>query len=40
LRSPLSQSIYLHAQGPPDITPYRDYAHLLNEMANPRISGA
>jgi uncharacterized protein with NRDE domain len=29
LRSPLSRSRYLHAQGPPDRTPYSDYSHCL-----------
>jgi uncharacterized protein with NRDE domain len=29
LRSPLARSSYLHAQGPPDRTAYRDYSHLF-----------
>jgi uncharacterized protein with NRDE domain len=33
LRSPLRKSTYLHAQGPPDRTPYQDYSHLLQEIA-------
>jgi uncharacterized protein with NRDE domain len=32
LRIPLERSIYLHAQGPPDRTPYADYSHLFPEM--------
>ena len=32
LRSPLRESTYLHAQGPPDRTPYTDYSHLLREL--------
>jgi uncharacterized protein with NRDE domain len=34
-RRPLERSTYLHAQGPPDITPYADYAHLFRELARP-----
>jgi uncharacterized protein with NRDE domain len=33
LRSPLERSTYLHAQGPPDLTPYADYSHLLRQLA-------
>lgn len=33
LREPLGRSTYLHAQGPPDRTPYRDYSHLLGEIS-------
>jgi uncharacterized protein with NRDE domain len=33
LRPSLTQSVYLHAQGPPDRTPYEDYSHLLKELA-------
>jgi len=29
LRQPLDTSTLLHAQGPPDRTPYRDFSHLL-----------
>jgi uncharacterized protein with NRDE domain len=29
LRSPLSRSTYLHAQGPPDRTPYSDFSELM-----------
>ncbi len=29
VRSPLKTGIYLHAQGPPDVTPYADYSPLL-----------
>jgi uncharacterized protein with NRDE domain len=31
LRDPLADSTYLHAQGPPDRTPYVDYSQLLRE---------
>jgi uncharacterized protein with NRDE domain len=34
LRCSLTNSTYLHAQGPPDRTPYQDYSGLLHEMAN------
>jgi uncharacterized protein with NRDE domain len=33
LRSPLTASAYLHAQGPPDVTPYRDVSDLLRALA-------
>lgn len=33
LRSPRSRSLYLHAQGPPDCTPYVDVSSLLRELA-------
>jgi uncharacterized protein with NRDE domain len=33
LRPDLADSIYLHAQGPPDRTPYADCSHLLRELA-------
>jgi uncharacterized protein with NRDE domain len=33
LRSPPGRSTYLHAQGPPDRTPYQDYSRLLREIA-------
>jgi uncharacterized protein with NRDE domain len=33
LRDPLSQGVYLHAQGPPDRTPYVDYSALLRQLA-------
>jgi uncharacterized protein with NRDE domain len=33
LRRPLRDSTYLHAQGPPDRTPYRDYSPLLRQIA-------
>lgn len=33
LRKPLSRSTYLHAQGPPDSTPYQDYSALLGQLA-------
>ena len=29
LRNPIERSAYLHAQGPPDRTPYADYSHLF-----------
>jgi hypothetical protein len=32
LRASLADSVYLHAQGPPDRTPYADYSHLLRDM--------
>jgi len=32
LRAPVQEGIYLHAQGPPDRTPYGDYSHLLQEL--------
>jgi uncharacterized protein with NRDE domain len=34
VRQPLSASIYLHAQGPPDTTPYRDVSHLLHDLVS------
>jgi uncharacterized protein with NRDE domain len=33
LREPLLRSTYLHAQGPPDTTPYRDISDLLKALA-------
>jgi uncharacterized protein with NRDE domain len=35
VRTPLSRSTYLHAQGPPDRTPYVDYSPLLAQLAAP-----
>jgi uncharacterized protein with NRDE domain len=35
LRPSLARSVYLHAQGPPDETPYEDYSQLLKELADP-----
>ena len=32
LRKPPDRGTYLHAQGPPDRTPYTDYSHLLREL--------
>jgi uncharacterized protein with NRDE domain len=32
LRPAPARSVYLHAQGPPDRTPYADYSHLLREL--------
>jgi uncharacterized protein with NRDE domain len=32
LRQPLARGQYLHAQGPPDTTPYADYSNLLTEL--------
>ena len=32
LRQPLSESIYLHAPGPPDSSPYEDYSHLFRQL--------
>ena len=36
LRGSLAESVYLHAQGPPDRTPYEDYSELLRDMAGGR----
>jgi uncharacterized protein with NRDE domain len=33
LRPALADSVYLHAQGPPDRAPYDDYSHLLRQIA-------
>lgn len=33
LRTPLAESEYYHAQGPPDRIPYQDYSHLLRTIA-------
>jgi uncharacterized protein with NRDE domain len=30
--SPLASGVYLHAQGPPDVTPYADYSDLLRDL--------
>ena len=35
LRSPLARSRYLHAQGPPDRTPYTDYSPLFRQFDAP-----
>jgi uncharacterized protein with NRDE domain len=35
LRPSLAESVYLHAQGSPDRTPYIDYSHLLRTLATP-----
>ena len=35
LRQPPAPSLYLHAQGPPDRTPYQDYSFLLEELQKP-----
>jgi len=32
VRAPLDTGVYLHAQGPPDVTPYADYSHLLRKL--------
>jgi hypothetical protein len=32
LTDPPDRSLYLHAQGPPDQTPYQDYSHLLRHL--------
>ncbi len=40
LRQPISRGSYLHAQGPPDQTPYADFSHLLRELAPARPEGA
>jgi hypothetical protein len=34
LRRPLIASTYLHAQGPPDVTPYTDVSDLLRALAS------
>jgi hypothetical protein len=39
LRPALAASTYLHAQGPPDRTPYEDYSHLLRELAGAAPAG-
>ncbi len=33
VRRPLASGVYLHAQGPPDVTPYADYSHLLRDLS-------
>lgn len=33
VRPRLAECVYLHAQGPPDRTPYTDYSHLLRQLA-------
>jgi uncharacterized protein with NRDE domain len=35
LRSSLADCLYLHAQGPPDCTPYENYSGLLKELHDP-----
>lgn len=37
LRRPLKLSVYLHAQGPPDQTPYQDYSELLRQIAQDEV---
>jgi uncharacterized protein with NRDE domain len=39
LRCPLGRSTYLHAQGPPDVTPYADFSALLLELVERRVNG-
>jgi uncharacterized protein with NRDE domain len=39
LRPALAESVYLHAQGPPDRTPYEDCSHLLRELAGVQPAG-
>ena len=39
LRRPLGRSTYRHAQGPPDVTPYVDYSHLLQDIVPPEAGG-
>jgi uncharacterized protein with NRDE domain len=36
LRPSLAKSVYLHAQGPPDRTPYTDYSDLLCQLTDGR----
>jgi hypothetical protein len=38
LRPSLARSVYLHAQGPPDRTPYEDYSYLLKQLQEPVVS--
>ena len=38
LKSGWSQSVYLHAQGPPDRTAYEDYSGLLHDWASSKTS--
>jgi uncharacterized protein with NRDE domain len=40
LRGTLADSTYLHAQGPPDRTPYVAYSHLLHDLANEHNRGS
>jgi uncharacterized protein with NRDE domain len=40
LRDALARSTYLHAQGPPDRTPYDDYSYLLTQLRGAAHSGA
>ncbi len=35
LRQPLDRSTYLHAQGPPDSTPYEYYSNLFQRLGEP-----
>jgi hypothetical protein len=35
----LAGGVFLHAQGPPDRTPYADHSHLLRELAQARPEG-
>lgn len=39
LRAALGDAQYLHAQGPPDRTPYADYSHLMRQIAPPASAG-
>jgi uncharacterized protein with NRDE domain len=39
LKPRLAEGKYLHAQGPPDVTPYADCSHLLRELAEKRSRG-
>jgi uncharacterized protein with NRDE domain len=34
LRIPIERSLYWHAQGPPDVTPYQDNSQLFQELAS------
>jgi uncharacterized protein with NRDE domain len=40
LQPRLSESVYLHAHGPPDRTPYADYSPLLKQLAAVETRGA
>jgi hypothetical protein len=39
LCTPLGRSLYWHAQGPPDVTPYEDYSHLFGQLDESRHRG-
>jgi hypothetical protein len=39
LRSPIGHSLYWHAQGPPDVTPYWDFSQLFRELDPTKSNG-